>query len=160
VKFRFIIPVAFILILCISRPSESRSVADIFKRVNGSVTVVVALHKVSSVPAGLQQTMGHNVGAGVLVSQNGKVIPSAHLVNTGDRIKVKLSSGEIVGARVVASDPFADVSTDFIHSKSSSIYDSLATVQNNLKGESRFFKVVSWYDNEWGYSNRAVDLLR
>ncbi len=52
------------------------------------------------------------------------------------------------------------VSTDFIHDKRSSIYDSLATLQNNLKGEKRFFKVVSWYDNEWGYSNRVVDLLK
>lgn len=52
------------------------------------------------------------------------------------------------------------VSTDFIHDARSSIYDSLATVQNNLKGEKRFFKIVSWYDNEWGYSNRVVDLLR
>jgi len=51
------------------------------------------------------------------------------------------------------------VSTDFIHDKRSSIYDSLATVQNNLPGEKRFFKIVSWYDNEWGYSNRVVDLL-
>jgi glyceraldehyde 3-phosphate dehydrogenase len=52
------------------------------------------------------------------------------------------------------------VSTDIIHNIHSSIYDSLATLQNNLPGEKRFFKVVSWYDNEWGYSNRVVDLLK
>jgi len=52
------------------------------------------------------------------------------------------------------------VSTDFIHDDRSSIYDSLATLQNNLKGEKRFFKVVSWYDNEWGYSCRVVDLVK
>merc|ERR1719356_2208105 len=51
------------------------------------------------------------------------------------------------------------VSTDFIHNTHSSIYDSKATLQNNLPGEKRFFKIVSWYDNEWGYSNRVVDLL-
>ncbi|MEI8011429.1 MAG: type I glyceraldehyde-3-phosphate dehydrogenase [Candidatus Omnitrophota bacterium] len=52
------------------------------------------------------------------------------------------------------------VSTDFIHDPRSSIYDSLATLQNNLKDEKRFFKIVSWYDNEWGYSNRVVDLVK
>jgi len=51
------------------------------------------------------------------------------------------------------------VSTDFVHNVNSSIYDSKATMQNNLPDEKRFFKVVSWYDNEWGYSNRVVDLL-
>lgn len=51
------------------------------------------------------------------------------------------------------------VSTDFIHDDRSSIYDSKASLENNLPGEKRFFKVVSWYDNEWGYSHRVVDLL-
>merc|ERR1711865_1365865 len=39
------------------------------------------------------------------------------------------------------------VSQDFVHNVNSSIYDSKATMQNNLPGEKRFFKVVSWYYN-------------
>ena len=48
------------------------------------------------------------------------------------------------------------VSSDFVHDKNSSIYDSTSGVELN----SRFFKLVSWYDNEWGYSNRVGDLLK
>ncbi|HEY6227297.1 MAG TPA: type I glyceraldehyde-3-phosphate dehydrogenase [Verrucomicrobiae bacterium] len=48
------------------------------------------------------------------------------------------------------------VSTDFIHSKASSIYDEGSGIELN----NRFFKLVSWYDNEWGYSNRVGDLLK
>ena len=48
------------------------------------------------------------------------------------------------------------VSSDFIHSKSSSIYDEGSGLELNK----RFFKLVSWYDNEWGYSNRVADLLK
>src|SRR5881396_930735 len=48
------------------------------------------------------------------------------------------------------------VSSDFIHSKSSSIFDQGSGIELNK----RFFKLVSWYDNEWGYSCRVADLLK
>ena len=48
------------------------------------------------------------------------------------------------------------VSSDFIHDKQSSIYDAGSSIELN----SKFFKLVSWYDNEWGYSNRVVELTK
>ena len=48
------------------------------------------------------------------------------------------------------------VSSDFIHSSASSIFDEGSGIELNK----RFFKLVSWYDNEWGYSNRVADLLK
>jgi glyceraldehyde 3-phosphate dehydrogenase len=48
------------------------------------------------------------------------------------------------------------VSSDFIHDPYSSIFDAGSGIELN----SRFFKLISWYDNEWGYSNRCVDLLK
>jgi glyceraldehyde 3-phosphate dehydrogenase len=48
------------------------------------------------------------------------------------------------------------VSSDFIHDPNSSIFDAGSGIELN----NRFFKLVSWYDNEWGYSHRCVDLLQ
>src|SRR5512140_1702605 len=48
------------------------------------------------------------------------------------------------------------VSSDFIHCELSSIFDAGSGIELN----SKFFKLVSWYDNEWGYSCRVGDLLR
>jgi glyceraldehyde 3-phosphate dehydrogenase len=48
------------------------------------------------------------------------------------------------------------VSTDFIHDEHSSIFDAGSCIELNRN----FFKLVSWYDNEWGYSHRVVDLLK
>src|SRR2546425_3581263 len=48
------------------------------------------------------------------------------------------------------------VSTDFIHDPSSSVFDAGSSIELN----NGFFKLVSWYDNEWGYSNRVADLVK
>jgi len=96
--------------------------------------------------------------------------PNVSVVDLTFRAEKDTSIEEIDGLMKKASETYLKgylgysteevVSTDFIHDERSSIYDSLATLQNNLKGEKRFFKLVSWYDNEWGYSNRVVDLVR
>ncbi len=48
------------------------------------------------------------------------------------------------------------VSSDFVHCAASSIFDAGSGIGLN----NRFFKLVSWYDNEWGYSCRCVDVIR
>ena len=61
------------------------------------------------------------------------------------------AEGELAGYLAYNADPI--VSTDIVHDPHSSIFDAgLTNVSGNL------VKVSSWYDNEWGYSNRLVDL--
>jgi glyceraldehyde 3-phosphate dehydrogenase len=63
------------------------------------------------------------------------------------------ATGPLSGIIEYSDDPL--VSSDIIHNPHSSIFDSLSTqvTQGNL------VKTLSWYDNEWGYSNRVVDLV-
>jgi len=64
----------------------------------------------------------------------------------------RASEGEMKGIVGYTEDEV--VSSDFIHDPRSSIFDAKAGIALN----SRFVKVIAWYDNEWGYSNRMLDL--
>jgi len=108
----------------------------------------------------------------VIPSLNGKLTGMAFRVPTPDvsvvdltcKIEKEASYDEIVAAIKEASETsmkgvlsWTDdevVSTDFISNKFSSIFDIKAGIALNKN----FVKLVSWYDNEWGYSNRLVDL--
>ncbi|MEM6704942.1 MAG: type I glyceraldehyde-3-phosphate dehydrogenase [Acidobacteriota bacterium] len=92
-------------------------------------------------------------------------VPDGSIVDLAVRLGEDVSIGDINEAvREAASttmqsvlqyseDPL--VSSDVIGNPHSSIFDSLST---SVQG-GRFARVLSWYDNEWGYSNRVVDLL-
>ena len=67
-------------------------------------------------------------------------------------MKKAAESGDLKGFLAYTDEPV--VSTDFIHDPASSTFDAGAGIELNEK----FFKLVSWYDNEWGYSNRVIDL--
>ena len=63
------------------------------------------------------------------------------------------AEGPLKGVLAVTTEDV--VSTDFIGSKFSSIYDAGASISLN----NTFVKLISWYDNECGYSNRVIDLV-
>ena len=72
-----------------------------------------------------------------------------------DRIKVAIkiaSENELNGILGYETDPL--VSQDFVSDTRTSIFDAAASIELN----SNFFKLISWYDNEFGYANKLVDL--
>ncbi len=92
--------------------------------------------------------------------------PTVSVVDLTVRTSKDTSYAEISAAMKKASETYLKgileytddevVSTDFIHSKASSIFDQGSGIELNK----RFFKLVSWYDNEWGYSCRVADLVK
>jgi glyceraldehyde 3-phosphate dehydrogenase len=92
--------------------------------------------------------------------------PAVSVVDLTVRTQKKTSYKEISGKMKEASQTYLKgilaytedevVSTDFLHDAHSSIFDASSGIELN----DRFFKLISWYDNEWGYSNRCVDLLK
>lgn len=92
--------------------------------------------------------------------------PTVSVVDLTVRTVKETSYAEIKAAMKKASETYLKgilgytedevVSTDFIHDAHSSIFDAGSGIELSNK----FFKLVSWYDNEWGYSNRTVDLVR
>lgn len=92
--------------------------------------------------------------------------PTVSVVDLTVKTTKETSLAEIKAAMKKASETYLKdilcytedevVSTDFIHDSSSSIFDAGSSIELN----STFFKLVSWYDNEWGYSNRVIDLLK
>jgi glyceraldehyde 3-phosphate dehydrogenase len=69
----------------------------------------------------------------------------------------KAADGPLKGILEYSEDPI--VSSDIIGNPASSIIDSLSTATLPKEG-GNMLKVLSWYDNEWGYSNRCIDLFK
>src|ERR1700761_2882005 len=92
--------------------------------------------------------------------------PTVSVVDLTVKTVKETSYAEICAAMKKASETYLKgilaytsdevVSSDFIHDSHSSIFDAGSGLELNKN----FFKLVSWYDNEWGYSNRCVDLLK
>src|SRR5215813_475364 len=86
---------------------EAQTPGEVFRKVVASVVVIRAKgHEVATTG----QTRFSETGSGVLISPDGKVMTAAHVVHAMDEISVEFLGGETVKARVVASEPAADLS--------------------------------------------------
>jgi hypothetical protein len=130
--------------------------AVVLPRTTGSVSAVLRFanrHRIPVTPRGA----GHGyVGACVPV-RGGIVLSLARMKRIKEiNAAVKAAAeGPMKGVLEYSDDDL--VSTDIIHNSHSSIFDSKCTM---VMPNSRMVKIVTWYDNEWGYSCRCVDLMR
>ena len=95
------------LVTWLSPGVEAQTPGEVFRKVAPSVVVIRA--KGHEVATG-GQTRFNETGSGVLISADGKVMTAAHVVHAMDEITVEFLGGETVKARVVASEPAADLS--------------------------------------------------
>jgi len=152
-----------------------------------TVHAVTATQKTVDGPSGKDWRAGRGAGQNIIPATTGaakavtKVIPSLEGKLTGMAFRVptpdvsvvdltarlekpasygdicnaikEAANGELKGILTYTEDEV--VSTDFVGDSHSSIFDSKAGISLN----NNFVKLIAWYDNEWGYSNRVVDLL-
>ena len=105
---RLLAAVLLALVIAPAPAVEAQGLVATFKRVNPSVVIIRARWK--EVGGSGQIGRVNEVGSGVLISPDGKVITAAHVVQTADEITAEFLGGEVVNARVIASEPEADVS--------------------------------------------------
>ena len=95
-------------LLTLTGSIDAQTVGDVFRKANPSVVVIRA--KGSDVEGAGGLTRFNETGSGVLISADGKVMTAAHVVHAMDDITVEFLGGETVPARVVSSEPAADLS--------------------------------------------------
>jgi len=152
-----------------------------------TVHATTATQKTVDGPSGKDWRSGRGAGQNIIPAATGaakavtKVIPSLEGKLTGMSFRVPTPDVSVVDLTVRLEKPasykdicdaikaaadgdlkgiisYTDdevVSTDFLGDSHSSIFDAKAGISLNDK----FVKLIAWYDNEWGYSNRVVDLL-
>jgi serine protease Do len=106
-RTRIALSLAALLLLAGAAASEAQDLRQLFRTVSPSVAVIRA--RGQEVTASGRVTFGET-GSGVLISPDGKVMTAAHVVHTMDTITVEFLGGETVSARVIASEPAADLS--------------------------------------------------
>src|SRR5262250_3388248 len=106
-KSRLAALLAFAILVGFEETARAQDLSDLFRKVTPSVVVIRARGRdVSNVGV----TRFSEIGSGVMIEADGKVMTAAHVVNAMDEITVEAVGGESISARIIASEPAADLS--------------------------------------------------
>ncbi len=130
------------------RRARSCAVSQIPTTTGAAKAVGIVIPELNGKLDGMAIRVPNPTGSIIDLVANLKVEASVEEINAAMK---EAAEGAMKGILEYTEDPI--VSVDIVHNPHSSIFDALSTM---VKGKT--VKVLSWYDNEWGYSNRVVDL--
>ena len=109
-QFSIVLSLTLAVVVCGSATAEdTRSLSDLFRAVDSSVVEITTVQQVVADQGPSRRVAAGSIGSGFLISSDGRIMTAAHVVQIADKITVKFVTGDEVPARVLASDPSADV---------------------------------------------------
>jgi S1-C subfamily serine protease len=100
---------AVILAVTPSSAADGPTISDLYLEVDGAVVEIATVQQVVAEQGPARRVSSGGLGSGFLISADGKIVTAAHVVQVADEVSVRFVTGDVVTARVLASDPSADV---------------------------------------------------
>jgi S1-C subfamily serine protease len=105
-----LVPVVLTLIVTpVAAAEESLSLPDLFRMVDPAVVEIATVQQMAAEQGPARRVKSGGLGSGFLISEDGRIMTASHVVQVADELQVRFVTGDVVKARVVASDPSADV---------------------------------------------------
>ena len=108
-KSSFALMLSVVTFCAVSITTNAQQLRDAFRRVNQSVVIVRTKRVELGQSADEPMSIVDGLGSGVLISNDGKILTAAHVVQTADVAVVEFSDGQVINARVIGSDVQSDV---------------------------------------------------
>ena len=89
--------------------AEEQTISELFLKVDQAVVEIATVQQVVADQGPARRVSSGGLGSGFLISADGKIVTAAHVVQVADEVSVRFVTGDVVRAKIVASDPNADV---------------------------------------------------
>jgi S1-C subfamily serine protease len=159
-KFRTALSVMVLSILGLSGEGSGQQLRDAFRRVEGAVVILrTNQRELAPFPqSGMVSLNG--LGSGVVISNDGKVLTAAHLVQSADKTIVEFADGEMIPARVTGSTFSADVALLQLERLPGNTLAAILGNSDKVEVGDQIFVVGAPYGNERGSGRKRKQLRR